>query len=95
LKPLEERNRQLQIELSQVKSENEELRKQEKSQIQLERGNFERKLSQIRFEHELLLQTLESVKTEKENLRETNQKLVLDNEGTEMTEMITYSLGPP
>ena len=82
LKSLEETNRRLQTELSQVKSENDELWKQERSQIQLEREQFERKLSQIRSEHELLFQTLESVKTEKENLWETNQKLVLDNEGT-------------
>ena len=81
LKSLEEANSRLQTELSQVKSENDELWKQERSQIQLEREQFERKLSQIRSEHELIFQTLESVKTEKENLWETNQKLVLDNEG--------------
>jgi hypothetical protein len=82
LKKLEEKNIQLQNELSQVKSENDLLRSQEQLQIQLEREKFERKLSEIRSEQELIFQTLESLKTEKENLLETNQKLVLDNEGT-------------
>ena len=80
---LAENNRNLEQQLSQIKLDSERY-ELELSQIKADHEkcqSWERELSQFKSDHVLLVQTLEKVRSEKENLIEANQKLALDNEG--------------
>ena len=80
---LAENNRNLEKQLSQIKLDSERY-ELELSQVKADHEkcqSWERELSQFKFDHVLLVQTLEKVRSEKENLIEANQKLALDNEG--------------
>ena len=80
---LAENNRYLKQQLSQIKLDSERY-ELELSQIKADHEkcqSWERELSQFKSDHVLLVQTLEKVRSEKENLIEANQKLALDNEG--------------
>ncbi len=80
---LAENNRNLEQQLSQIKLDSERY-ELELSQIKADHEkcqSWKRQLSQFKSDHVLLVQTLEKVRSEKENLIEANQKLALDNEG--------------